>query len=260
MVAAAQFAPLKIWVGHSQTILVSKSFRSLANSNRPGGNGFELKEGRFRLDIREKFFNSEGGEALVSAAQRSCRCPIQMRWKHSRPGYMGSWQPVLAVSNPAHIWYLWFYNSMSLCGEDFALFKQLLCLTTCTPHCSEASWIPIRNKKCLYKENRIAILISIVVPLHLPLSGFLTGGNERWQNQQFSAVFSQQHFPQNVNVSVLAGRWTEPAGSHLLERNQLWKVSTAGVVSGPSLSKWVHYHSFFANCQSVLKSLFKLGC
>lgn len=64
MVAAAQFAPLKIWVGHSQTILVSKSFRSLANSNRPGGNGFELKEGRFRLDIREKFFNSEGGEAL----------------------------------------------------------------------------------------------------------------------------------------------------------------------------------------------------
>lgn len=140
---------------------------------------------------------------------------------------------------------------MSLCGEGFALLKQLLCLITCTPHCSEASWIPTHVIQNIFIKQEI----SIVVPLCLSLSGFLTEGNERWQNQQFSAVFSQQHFPQNVNVSILAGRWTEPAGSHSLERNQLWKVSTAGVVSGPSLSKWVHYHSFFANCQSVLKSL-----
>lgn len=38
-------------------------------------NGFKLKEGGIRLDTRKTFFY-EGGEALESVAQRSCRCPI----------------------------------------------------------------------------------------------------------------------------------------------------------------------------------------
>lgn len=36
-----------------------------------GGNGYRLKEGKFWLDIGQKFFCCEGGENLAQAFQRS---------------------------------------------------------------------------------------------------------------------------------------------------------------------------------------------
>ncbi|KAK4824617.1 hypothetical protein QYF61_016923 [Mycteria americana] len=52
---------------------------------------FKLKEGRFRLGIRRKFFYNAGGETREQVAQRSCGCPIigsvqcQVGWGFEQP-------------------------------------------------------------------------------------------------------------------------------------------------------------------------------
>jgi len=70
--------------------------RACSDSTR--GNGFRLKEGRFRY--KKEFLYSEGGETLAQVAQRSCGCPLP----GSVQGQVGRSceQPGLVEDVPAH--------------------------------------------------------------------------------------------------------------------------------------------------------------
>lgn len=49
--------------------------------DRTRGTGFELKDGRFRLNRRENFFCDESDKILEQFDQRSCGCTTTMSWR-----------------------------------------------------------------------------------------------------------------------------------------------------------------------------------
>ena len=82
-----------------QGVLAAGIGAEYSDGNKREGKWFQIKKGRFRLDVQKLFYN-QGGEALAQVAQRGGGCPIpgdiqgQAGW--------GSEQSDEAIDVPVH--------------------------------------------------------------------------------------------------------------------------------------------------------------
>ena len=63
-------------------------FFTWSEGDRTRGNGFKLKEGRFRSDVRKKLFMQRPVRPWHCCPEKLWMLHI---WRCSRPGWMGSW-------------------------------------------------------------------------------------------------------------------------------------------------------------------------
>ena len=74
------------------------------DSDRTRGNGFKLRQKRFRLDIRRKLFHTEGGDALNTLPKEAVDAPFLEAFKARLDVALGSLVWWLAMLHIAGGW------------------------------------------------------------------------------------------------------------------------------------------------------------